>query len=47
MHLGASPKTVAKTWRANHARRLIRDTNLPMSRVALESGFRTVRRFND
>ena len=47
MHLGASPKTVAKTWRLNHARRLIRDTNLPMSRVALESGFRTVRRFND
>ncbi|HEX7251910.1 MAG TPA: AlkA N-terminal domain-containing protein, partial [Thermoanaerobaculia bacterium] len=46
-HLGASPKSVAKTWRLNHARRLIRDTNLPMSRVALESGFRTVRRFND
>ena len=47
MHLGASPKTVAKTWRLNYARRLIRDTDLPMSRVALESGFRTVRRFND
>lgn len=46
-HLGTSPIAVAKTWRLNHARQLISETDLPMSRVALESGFRTVRRFND
>jgi AraC family transcriptional regulator, regulatory protein of adaptative response / DNA-3-methyladenine glycosylase II len=47
MHLGSSPIAVAKTWRLNHACQLISETDLPMSRVALESGFRTVRRFND
>jgi AraC family transcriptional regulator, regulatory protein of adaptative response / DNA-3-methyladenine glycosylase II len=47
MHLGASPIAVAKTWRLNSARRLISETDLPMSRVAMESGFRTIRRFND
>ena len=46
-HLGASPAAIARTWRLNHARRLLRETDLPMSRVALASGFRTVRRFND
>ena len=47
MHLGTSPIAVAKTWRVNFARELLRDTDLPMSRVALAAGFRTVRRFND
>jgi AraC family transcriptional regulator of adaptative response / DNA-3-methyladenine glycosylase II len=47
MHLGASPIAVAKTWRLNSAGRLISETDMPMSRVALESGFRTIRRFND
>ena len=46
-HLGASPTAIAKTWRLNRARALILETELPMARVALESGFRTVRRFND
>ena len=46
-HLGASPIAVANTWRLNFAKQLIHDTDLPMSRVALASGFRTVRRFND
>jgi len=39
--LGAIPELQSELLR------LIRDTNLPMSRVALESGFRSVRRFND
>ncbi len=46
IHLGASPTAVAKTWRLAFARRLLRDTELPMSRIALSAGFRTVRRFN-
>ncbi|MEP6995154.1 MAG: AlkA N-terminal domain-containing protein, partial [Acidobacteriota bacterium] len=47
IHLGASPIAVAKMWRLNFAKQLISDTDLPMSRVALAAGFRTVRRFND
>jgi AraC family transcriptional regulator of adaptative response / DNA-3-methyladenine glycosylase II len=47
MHLGASPIAVAKTWRLHFAKQLISDTDLPMSRVALASGFRSVRCFND
>ena len=46
-HLGLSPRAVANANRLLCAKRLISDTNLPMSRVALESGFRSVRRFND
>ena len=46
IHLGASPTAVAKTWRLRFARRLLCDSSLPMSRVAISAGFRTVRRFN-
>lgn len=46
-HLGSSPIAVARAWRLHFAKRLISDTDLPMSRVALASGFRSVRRFND
>jgi AraC family transcriptional regulator of adaptative response / DNA-3-methyladenine glycosylase II len=46
-HLGASPRAVANARRLLSARRLITDTDMPMSRVALEAGFRSVRRFND
>ena len=46
-HLGASPIAVARAWRLQFAKQLISDTDLPMSRVALASGFRSVRRFND
>jgi AraC family transcriptional regulator, regulatory protein of adaptative response / DNA-3-methyladenine glycosylase II len=46
-HLGVSPGAVASARRLLCAKRLISDTALPMSRVALESGFRSVRRFND
>ena len=47
IHLGASPTAVAKTWRLNFATQLLRESELPMARVAMEAGFRTVRRFND
>ena len=46
-HLGASPRAVLSARRLLSAKRLLSDTDLPMSRVALESGFGSVRRFND
>lgn len=46
-HLGASPKTVAQTRRLQFAKRLIDDTSLSMTDVALSSGYGSVRRFND
>ena len=46
-HLGASPIEIAKAWRLNSAVRILRDSELPMGQVAVASGFRTVRRFND
>ena len=47
VHLGSSPIAVARAWRLHFAKQLISDTDLPMFRVALASGFRSVRRFND
>jgi AraC family transcriptional regulator, regulatory protein of adaptative response / DNA-3-methyladenine glycosylase II len=47
VHLGASAAAVARTRRLQFAKQLISDTDLPMFRVALASGFRSVRRFND
>ncbi len=47
VHLGASPIAVARARRLQFAKQLISDTDLPMFRVALASGFRSVRRFND
>jgi AraC family transcriptional regulator of adaptative response / DNA-3-methyladenine glycosylase II len=46
-HLGASPMAVAQTRRVLFAKQLIHETRLPMMEVALASGFRSVRRFND
>lgn len=46
-HLGASPVAVAQTRRLHMARRLIRETGLSMSEVALASGFGSLRRFNE
>lgn len=46
-HLGASPNAVAQTRRVLLARRLISDTSLEMTQVALASGFGSVRRFNE
>ncbi|MET0336751.1 MAG: AlkA N-terminal domain-containing protein [Caulobacter sp.] len=46
-HLGASPVAVAQTRRVLLAKQLIHETALPMSEVALASGFGSVRRFNE
>ena len=46
-HLGALPTTVAQTRRLHFAKQLVSDTNLPMAQVAMASGFRSIRRFND
>lgn len=45
-HVGASPMQVAKTARLQRAKRLIDNTDLPMTEIALRSGFRSLRRFN-
>ncbi|MCK1636313.1 methylphosphotriester-DNA--protein-cysteine methyltransferase family protein [Bradyrhizobium sp. 157] len=45
-HLGASPGQVAKTARVQRAKRLLDDTELPMTEIALLAGFRSLRRFN-
>src|SRR6202140_203254 len=45
-HLGASPIKVATTHRLHFARKLIDETDLPMTRVALSSGFKSLRQFN-
>jgi AraC family transcriptional regulator of adaptative response / DNA-3-methyladenine glycosylase II len=46
-HLGASPVAVAQTRRIHLAKQLIHETDLPMTEVALASGFGSVRRFNE
>ncbi len=46
-HLGASPITVAQTRRVLFAKQLVHETRLPMSEIALASGFGSVRRFNE
>jgi AraC family transcriptional regulator of adaptative response / DNA-3-methyladenine glycosylase II len=45
-HLGATPGAVARTRRLHFAKKLIDETNLPMSQIAPASGFGCVRRFN-
>lgn len=45
-HLGASPIAVAQTRRVLFAKQLIVETTLPMTEIALASGFGSVRRFN-
>ena len=47
MHLGTSPLAVARTWRFGLAEKALTNTDASMSHVAAESGFRSVRRFND
>lgn len=46
-HLGASPVTVAQTRRVHFAKRLMDETALPLTEVAMASGFKSVRQFND
>jgi AraC family transcriptional regulator, regulatory protein of adaptative response / DNA-3-methyladenine glycosylase II len=45
-HLGASPIAVAQTRRVLFAKQLIVETTMPMTEVALASGFSSIRRFN-
>ena len=45
-HVGASPVSLARTRRAHFARKLIRETSLPLARIALSSGFGSIRSFN-
>lgn len=44
--LGAAPGTVARTHRTQLARRLIEESTLPLSEVAMAAGFSSIRRFN-
>ena len=46
-HLGATPIAVAQAQRILFAKKLIGETALPFSEVALAAGFGSVRRFND
>lgn len=46
-HLGASPLAVAHTQRLHFAKRLIDETQLPMSHISMAAGYRSIRRFND
>src|SRR6266404_9848636 len=45
-HLGATPSAVAQTRRLHFAKKLIDETNLPMTQIAFAAGFGSVRRFN-
>ena len=46
-HLGASPISVAQTRRVLFAKQLIHETRMPLTEVALASGFGSLRRFNE
>src|SRR6266566_5749972 len=46
-HLGASPISVAQTRRVLFAKQLIQETRLPMTEIAMASGFGSLRRFNE
>ena len=45
-HVGASPIVVAQTRRLHFAKRLLDQTELPITEIALAAGFGSVRRFN-
>jgi len=45
-HVGASPIVVAQTRRLHFAKRLLDETRLPMTEIALAAGFGSLRRFN-
>ena len=46
-YMGASPSQVAATRRLQVAKRLIDETAMPLSEIAFEAGFQSIRRFND
>ena len=45
-YLQASPAKVARTARVQRAKRLLDETSLPMSEIAMRAGFGSLRRFN-
>jgi AraC family transcriptional regulator of adaptative response / DNA-3-methyladenine glycosylase II len=45
-HLAAGPVQVAQTIRVQRAKRLLDETELPMTTIALQAGFGSLRRFN-
>ena len=45
-HLGTTPGQVAKTARVARAKRLLDATDLPMTEIAYQAGFKSLRRFN-
>jgi len=46
-YLGASPTAVAQTGRLHFAKRLLDETSLTMTQVAMAAGYGSLRRFND
>lgn len=45
-HVGATPSQAAQTARVQRAKRLLDETDLSMTEVALKAGFGSIRRFN-
>ncbi|MQA99976.1 MAG: helix-turn-helix domain-containing protein [Actinobacteria bacterium] len=45
--LGTTPSAIARSRRGHLARRLLDDTDLPISTIAFASGFRSLRQFNE
>jgi AraC family transcriptional regulator of adaptative response / DNA-3-methyladenine glycosylase II len=45
-YLGATPIAVAQTRRVHFAKKLIDETSLPMTQIAMAAGFGSIRRFN-
>jgi AraC family transcriptional regulator, regulatory protein of adaptative response / methylated-DNA-[protein]-cysteine methyltransferase len=45
-YLQATPSKVARTARVQRAKRLIDETSLPMTEIAMQAGFGSLRRFN-
>lgn len=45
-HVGAPPVAMAQTRRLHFAKRLIDETELPITQIAFAAGFKSIRRFN-
>ena len=45
-HVGAPPVAMAQTRRLHFAKRLLDETQLPITEIAFEAGFKSIRRFN-
>lgn len=45
-HVGVGPKAMAQTRRVLFAKKLINETDLPLTEIALAAGFGSIRRFN-